>query len=310
MAYAFKRKEPVSKAVQRIGCERIEHALECLEDSERGEAIHCARKDIKKVRAVLRLVRGRIAKKKFRRLTRLLREAAAQLSAPRDAEAKTQAVRKLASHFKGQLAPGALRKVREELRKAADDAMKRFAQEKTSNNVGTALRRELKGFGELKVKGRGWNSIGPGVRAAYRAGRRAFRVARNDPSPENLHEWRKRAKDLWYHARLLEPVWPEQIGAMAGELETLGELLGDDHDLAVLHKEIEDRRIPESNPQEGETICGLLEQRRRDLQRDALALGARFYAEKPRAFCDRLEGYWRIWQDGKKARLRPTSPTR
>jgi len=96
MAYCFKRRESVSKAVQRLSRERIEHALGCLKDPDRAEAVHCARKDIKKVRAVLRLVRTRISKKEFRRVTGILRDAATHLAAPRDAYVKAQTLRKLA----------------------------------------------------------------------------------------------------------------------------------------------------------------------------------------------------------------------
>ena len=49
------RRESVSKAVRRLGRGRIRDALECLKDCDRAEAIHCSRKDIKKVRAVLRM---------------------------------------------------------------------------------------------------------------------------------------------------------------------------------------------------------------------------------------------------------------
>src|SRR5678815_4162993 len=106
MAFCFKRRESVEKAIRRLGCERIERALECLKDCSRAEAIHCARKDIKRVRAILRLARANIARKEFRRLTKLLREAASHLAAPRDAYVKARTLKDLASHFKGQLAPG------------------------------------------------------------------------------------------------------------------------------------------------------------------------------------------------------------
>src|SRR5579884_1919695 len=95
MAYRFKRKESVAKAVRRLGCEQIEHAFGCLEDVEDAEAVHCARKDIKKVRAVLRLVRSCVRKKEFRKLTRGFREAAELLAPVRDAYVKTEALRRL-----------------------------------------------------------------------------------------------------------------------------------------------------------------------------------------------------------------------
>jgi CHAD domain len=93
MAFCFKRKESVAKAVRRLGCERIENARECLKDYRHAEAINCARKDIKKMRAVLRMVRTSIARKEFRRCTKLLREAASHLAATRDAYVKANALK-------------------------------------------------------------------------------------------------------------------------------------------------------------------------------------------------------------------------
>ena len=92
---------------------------------------------------------------------------------------------------------------------------------------------------ELRVEawpldGADWETVLAGVARAYARGRDAFAVARATPEPELLHAWRKRAKDLWYHQRLLAPAWPDVLGAQAEAAHALSELLGDDHDLAVL----------------------------------------------------------------------------
>ena len=82
----------------------------------------------------------------------------------------------------------------------------------------------------------------PASRAPTRAGATRSPIARATPEPELLHAWRKRAKDLWYHQRLLAPAWPDVLGAQAEEAHALTELLGDDHDLAVLAARLERRR--------------------------------------------------------------------
>jgi CHAD domain-containing protein len=296
MAFCFKRRESVQKAIRRLGRERIENALECLKDCGRVEAVHCARKDIKKVRAILRLVRTAIAKKAFCRLTKLSREAAKQLAVLRDAYIRAKALHDLAHHFKGQLAPGALRHVRTELRHGFEEEMKRFGKERTARAVERRLHRVGKEMERLDVGGKGWKALGPGVKRAYSEGRRVYRTMRKDASPENFHAWRKRAKDLWYQVTLLHPVWPEQMDAMARELEGLGEYLGNDHDLVVLRQAVEEQCTGDGNERELETLNGLIEQRQRELRAAALALGARFYAEKPSIFCNRLAGYWQIWR--------------
>ncbi|MCI0540934.1 MAG: CHAD domain-containing protein [Verrucomicrobiales bacterium] len=290
----------MTKAVRRLGRERIEHALECLKECDRAEAIHCARKDIKKVRAVLRLVCTRIRKKDWCRLTDQLRQAAKQLAVPRDAYVKPRTLRNLIHHFKGQLAAGALRHVRTELRTACDEQMKEFTKEKTVQSVERTLRRAAKELDHLKVNGEDWKALCPGVKRAYSAGQHAYETVLKDPSPENFHEWRKRAKDLWYQVTLLRRLWPEQMDAMERELEALGEHLGDDHDLVMLRQAVEEKGASVGNPRELELLNGLIEERQRKLRTAALAVGSRFYAEKPSAFSNRLARYWQVWR-GEKA---------
>ena len=342
MAFCFKKRETVSKAIGRLGRERIENALECLKDWSRPEAIHCARKDIKKARAVIRLVRREIPKKAYGREIHLLREAAKHLAGPRDAVVKVNTLRNLMRHFKDQIAPGALRHVRAALHSAANEEAKRFAKEKKAKTVERLLRRAAKEFECLTVSGKGWKALFPGVKTAYSKGRCAYQTVLKDPAPENFHEWRKRAKDLWYQVSLLRPVWPEQMDAMASELETLGEYLGDDHDLFVLQEAVEGRCASNGNAREletliqliekrqrelwaaphgaddgngndnvreVETLIGLIEQRQRELRAAALELGARFYAEKPSVFCNRLAGYWQTWQREKTPIARSAEAT-
>jgi hypothetical protein len=95
---------------------------------------------------------------------------------------------------------------------------------------------------------------------------------------------------------VLHAIWPEQMDAMASELETLGEYLGDDHDLVVLRQAIEGQGAAHGNALELESFYRLLEQRQGELRAAALAAGARFFAEKPSMFCNRLAGYWRTWR--------------
>jgi len=293
MAFCFKRKEPLSKAIPRLGCERVEDAIECLKDCARGEAIHCARKDIKKVRAVLRLVRCDIKRKEFRLVTQLLKKAAKRLAGPRDAFVGVITIRGLTSHFKGQLAEGALRHIRVEFRKALKAEMKRFTKGKSA--VARELRQALKAVERIHVTEKGWKALGPGLESSYDTVRCAYQIALKDSSAENLHEWRKRAKDLWYQVTLLRRIWREQIDATAAELELLGEHLGDYHDLVMLGQAADQKCNGKRHPKEAETLNGLIQERQRELRTAALALGGRFFAEKPSAFCNRLAQYWKIW---------------
>src|SRR4030095_13633725 len=99
---------------------------------------------------------------------------------------------------------------------------------KTARTVERILSRILKALDPLKVGGKGWKALCPGVKEAYREGQRAYQTVLKDPAPENFHEWRKGAKDLWHQVTLLRPLWPEQMDATAHALEQLGESLWGD----------------------------------------------------------------------------------
>jgi CHAD domain-containing protein len=92
MPFRFQQKQSVRKAIRRLGWERIRKALHCLDEIEDLEAIHRVRKNIKKLRALLRLVKKKVPGREYRRATRALRRAAAPLAGPRDAHVKQQAL--------------------------------------------------------------------------------------------------------------------------------------------------------------------------------------------------------------------------
>jgi CHAD domain-containing protein len=113
-----------------------------------------------------------------------------------------------------------------------------------------------------------------------------------DPGPENVHEWRKRAKDLWYQLRLVRRAWPPLLGEMADQAHELADLLGDHHDLAVLRADLDGRAAVGHR----EELGALIGRRQEELVGDALELGGHLYAEKPQAFERRLRAYWKAWR--------------
>jgi CHAD domain-containing protein len=133
-----------------------------------------------------------------------------------------------------------------------------------------------------------WKLVEPGLLRAYADGRGALAEVRANPSIEGVHEWRKRAKDLWYHLRILGELWPGVLGETADAAHDLADRLGDHHDLAVLAADLETRDTVEP-----EAIRALIELRQQELLAGAVALGERLYAEKPKAYGRRMKAYWK-----------------
>lgn len=296
MAFEFKRKETIRKAVKRLARKRVEKALCHLKHCDRLESVHQVRKQIKQLRALLRLVRTAMTRSDYRHYNNVLRDAAGQLSAARDAHVMVSALDHLAAGFRAELSSQSLGQITEILSAECRERQAELSMAKASRNVARLLSRLSRCVGSLKSKKSGWAAIGPGVRRSYRDGRRGYRLACRTGVPEHFHEWRKRAKDLLYQTGLLCRIWPEQMKALEGELKHLAEFLGDDHDLFLLAEHLANAKLSRKAPQEAALLKALIEKRQADLKSRALTLGARFYQEKPSAFCARLCKYWKRWR--------------
>jgi CHAD domain-containing protein len=285
--YKLKTGEAVPKGIARIARGRIDHALDELEgrtDSSPEEAVHEARKDMKKLRAVVRLVRPEIGDQVYRRENDCFRDAGQELSGVRDADVMLATLAKLETEIP-DAAAGDLRQALEAHKIRTAAGTRKQASVQVVEILTTARRR----IGRWPIDDDGFSVVAGGLQRIYRRGRKDFRAARAEPTTENLHEWRKRVKDLWYHLTILRTAWPPVMDALADEAHALSEHVGDDHDLAVLLEWAE-----ENAPASATEIAGPVERRRGELQASAFELGARLYADKPGAFMRRLEGWWDV----------------
>jgi CHAD domain-containing protein len=270
--YRLKQDEPVPEGVERIARGRIDHALEALEEAGE-EGVHEARKDMKKLRALLRLVRGEIGDEVFRREADTFRDAAGELSGVRDADVMLATLADLEKRYEADVGP--VRQAVEAHRLRTTGGGRQKAAEAATEILVEARER----VDDWPLEHDGFEVFEDGLRRTYKRGRRDWRAALADPSTENLHEWRKRVKDLWYHCSILEETWKPVMRALADEAHELSDRLGDDHDLAVLLDFGADSLEPH------------IATRRRELQEEAFGYGARLYADKPKAFVRRIE-HW------------------
>jgi CHAD domain-containing protein len=297
MSYRFQRDESVPEAVARTADEQLRTAEgELTEGIDRDpvEAVHTARKAIKKERALLRLVRKSISRSERRRLNASLRAAGRKLSATRDAEVLVKALDDLHERFAGQVPVAAFTAFRSHLEDERARARARLDDRDLTPAVARDLARIRGRIEGWQLRSEGWDALGGGLARSYRRGRRAFRRAQSEPSMENLHEWRKRTKDLWYHLRLVAPVGGHGVKGQSKDAHILADLLGDDHDLAVLRQALLTHGA--QVPADLDALLGLIDHRRDQLQDAAMLAGERVYAERPKAFTRRLRHCWHAGQ--------------
>jgi CHAD domain-containing protein len=281
MGLAIDPRAPLAGEVRRVALEQVDRAL--AEISRGGLdpefAVHQVRKRCKKLRALLRLVRDPLGAH-YRREQRWYRDTARLLSGLRDTHQGRATLASLAP----EADPAAL---------LPDDARAGGAPLPADQLLAACAGR----FREGRVRVGNWPLEGVdisallqgGFRRTYRQGRRDLQAARKQPTAAALHQWRKAAKYHGYQLKILRKAWPLPLRAQYREVLRLGEYLGDHHDLQALAG-----RLPSLAGEPGTETRERLRRRQRKLQRQALRLGRRIYAERPTALCRRIERCWRV----------------
>ena len=283
--------ERVPEGLRRIARARLDEAiggLDAAADDALDEAIHEARKSLKRVRTTLRLARDELGDDVYRSENAGFRDAGRRLSGARDSQVVVETLEGLCERGGGELPPGGLTALRDALRDEHEAGRQRL-----HTNAG-AVRDVVEELRVARARTASWpierddlDALAPGLRRIYRRGRKALRAVQEQPGDEALHELRKRAKDLWYASQILGSAAPRKTKKMAKRAHKLSDLIGEDHDLTVLHQTAERHREHLSEAQRG-ALEGLIERRRTELQRRALPRAERLYRRKPRAAVRRL----------------------
>ena len=216
MVLALRRSESGTQGLRRILRERIAKALEALGGTKLSdEAVHSARKELKKARATLRLLRDALGDVVYKRENAALRDAARPLSEVRDAKVLLDTLDRLVERYGASARALQLDGLRRALRWEYVATRRRIMQQPAAlKPQRDALRRIYERSARWPVWHHEWSVIGAGLKRVYREGRKVFATSRADPSPENLHEWRKQVKYLWHQLQVLEPLRSGAIGAL------------------------------------------------------------------------------------------------
>ena len=291
MAYRLRRAEKVGVGMRRLVRAEIDAAVAALRgEGDRDEAIHEARKGIKRIRAALRLVRDGLGER-FQPENVRYRDVGQKLSGLRDAGALLETF--AAIEEEGGEKFGGVR--------AALEAYKRRCE--AAVDPGAAMEEAAAGLeagrGEVAVWrgiGEGFGAIEPGLRRTARDARRAWRRAGQNPAPEEFHEWRKRTKDHWHHVKLLEGMRAAALRRYAGRIKKMEQRLGDEHNVAVLDQVMREHVDLFAEGEERAAVERAAGALREKLRRDAFKLAEEVWAPKTGEFVGVVEHWWEAWR--------------
>jgi len=287
MPFRIDPNKPFDDEIRRAGLELIEEAITSLRDqpSGRHEAVHDARKQFKRLRALYRLI-AKAAPDFSKEENARFRDIARSLAFAREATALVETVEYLETFAASTTQGKALRSIATVLRKRRDHAIEHEAgfdeaiaaaiagcEEARKRLKAVSLPDELKDVTRL-VK-TGW------AKQRKRA-RKALADCHEQADVEHFHELRKAGQAYWMHLGLLRRLWPSAMRAKRADTKRLVDILGHEHDLSVLAAFAD--REPERFGN-GERLALLLDaiiQRQQALRGDGLELANEVFSESAR----------------------------
>ncbi len=320
--------EPLAEGVRQVILGQLDLAVALLEGdpavvgglAAQATTVHETRKALKRLRALVALLRQELGRERCAREGAVLRDCARRLAGSRDAEVAVATLERLLARRPALADSPAVDALRAELLAERDVAAARGVGDPLLRAaVAGELRAARARVERWELRDRGFRILAPGLERTYRRGRRGLRAARRRRDEEALHTWRKRVKDLRYAAETLDRVGPAEGGApgarggggarargarkaarrrarearwvrrVARRADRLGEALGEEHDLALLARGVRERSaLFAADRRARRRLLQGIARRRRTLRKRALREGERLYRHPPRRFVRRM----------------------
>lgn len=276
----------------------LDHVLELLAHDGPLDAktIHEIRRNVKRIRALLQLVRSDL-KSRVAEWDKILQSVNRTLSGARDLEVCLQTVRDLSTdvspsqrnvldRFSAELSR------RQSVLLAADPAELR-------PELSAQLETVKAGLLEWQPRKSGFGLIRPALRKMSKQARKIIHRLREHVTSDDLHSLRKVVKRRLYWLETFEPIWPGDLREELEMVDSLSDRLGKHHDLAVLFDRLHDSEVAgdASMQHSVERVVHRLKQRQQKLERQALKSARRLFAERPKAMSQRWRSLVKTWQD-------------
>lgn len=283
--------KPAGEALRRLSRKTLAGLAKDLDRAAAGGGVHAARRRLKFMRSLLRLLRPAIGKAAFTKADRRLRAAAHAIAGARRAEAMQEAVAKLAS--RGSPENPALTEL-------AHLASAAHSHESATDVLSEATAEARRSIEKLRGTINDWSlpkhDVAPfvaGLRDAYGTARRKLRRGLAAGDIARLHEARKSVIHHLHHLEIVEPLWPDPIRLWKTELTSLREALGDLNDLEELERLAARGASDFSSPVRLQEARAAIAARRARLLARVEEQAHHRFAEKPGALAKRLGAMWR-----------------
>jgi len=276
MSYRLENSETLSFGLKRIVLELIDNSVFNFAKGNGSfkEDVHEIRKNFKKIRTVTRLIRSDLEAESFRIENSFYRDSGRILSDLRDSTVLIYTFEKLLksselemSNFDFSIFKNFL------IEKHKNISANKHKKSQVINSLSTDLLLARSRVFDWPISGDNFKIIRKNLQKIYEQGQRFMYAVFSEAIKENVHEWRKSVKDLWYSMRILNNLWPEIMSPLVILLGKLSDTLGDTNDMFLLKERIIANQSKFKDDQHTSELINFIDRRIIDLLRDARSIG-------------------------------------
>jgi len=285
---ALQPRTAIGPAVRAIASHVLGDARAEILNPERtsAEAVHEFRRDMKEWRALMRLLEPFIPEAP--RWRHDARDHARSLSHARDSQAALNAFDNLLD--RGMvLSPRTVATIRGRIEALRGSEEQAVLTETLRQAIVAWLDAAAAAVEQWPLDPFDFSAIAAQLASSYRSARRRIPDNWSTASADDLHQFRQRVVDLRYQMELIEPLWPRFGRMWTDEAERLRGRLGQCQDLEVL-KRLTGPHQPLAHWRS--RLTPACNERSAELAYRAARIAVRLFAEKPKAFRQRLEQLW------------------
>lgn len=299
MGYRLENNETLSFGLKRIVLELIDNSVFNFAkgNGSFSEDVHETRKNFKKIRTVYRLIRSNLDEEKFKYENSFFRDSGRILSDLRDSTVLIYTFDKLLENSEIEMSNFDFSIFKNFLiEKHKNISASKHKKSQVINSLSTDLLLARSRVFDWPMSGDNFRIIRKNLQRIYEKGQVAMYAVFSEAIKENVHEWRKRVKDLWYSMRILNNLWPEIMSPLVNLLAKLSDILGDTNDLFLLKQRIIANQNKFKDGQHTRELINFIDRRIIDLLRDARTIGRKVYSEDSKYFVGRMQNYFEIWR--------------
>jgi CHAD domain-containing protein len=247
-------------------------------------SVHELRKNIKKIRGILRLIRHEIGHDSYHELNDYYRTIAREVAVLRDDTSQIELLQSMSKKVNSADIKRTISSSIRQVEKKRKNEFDRFYDAGKHIRV-RALFNIQKGKNHyLGFQGDPGFFILKSLKRIHHRARSSFEVSTFYKNDEVYHYWRKQVKYLMYQLNILNNAWPSYFKIYISELNKLGNLLGKLHDLNLFNEHVHEKQLIVLNDEQKKEMLRYIYKRRAVLKEKVEKTGERLFNESSEDF--------------------------